>query len=449
MDTRQPAVEKLTASTYGHWKFEMKVYLVSRDLWDIVEGTEKLKDNATEKVKKEFRKRQQAAWSSICLSVSRDLQIYVRNTNTAQEAWDNLANHFQEKTLSSKISLRRKLYDAKMENNGSMEKHINNIKTIAEELEAIEDEQSEKDLVFILMSSVPCDYRNLITTLETLKEERLTWGYVRDRLLTEHERMKKFCAKGEERDFPNDDALFVGDSDRGHRGQSRGDQYWKKKIECHYCQEKGHFQYECKKKKIAEEERGKREKNETAAFCNDSQGEQLVEEFSSFGFSPEIALHVDVHEEDGGEWCLDSGSSYHMSGVRSDFNELLPLSSPIAVSLADDNTIPGIGVGSVGARIFDADDKVTPISFKNVLYVPGVKKRLLSIPQITDKGGEVTFKKNEVELKFSGRCYKFGKRDGKLYKLNNMSNDSVDRKKRTSDFKWEKKRVGVKSSVQN
>ena len=92
---------------------------------------------------------------------------------------------------------------------------------------------------------------------------------------------------------------------------------------------------------------------------------------------------------------------------------------------------------------------MTPISFKNVLYVPGVKKRLLSIPQITDKGGEVTFKKNEVELKFSGRSYKFGKRDGKLYKLNNMSNDSVDRKKRTSDFKWEKKRVGVKSSVQN
>ena len=101
-----------------------------------------------------------------------------------------------------------------------MEKHINNIKTIAEELEAIEDEQSEKDLVFILMSSVPSDYRNLITTLETLKEERLMWGYVRDRLLTEHERMKKFCAKGEERDFPSDDAMFVGDSDRGHRGQS-------------------------------------------------------------------------------------------------------------------------------------------------------------------------------------------------------------------------------------
>ena len=160
MDTRQPAVEKLTASTYGHWKFEMKVYLVSRDLWDIVEGTEKLKDNATEKVKKEFRKRQQAAWSTICLSVSRDLQIYVRNTNTAQEAWDNLANHFQEKTLSSKISLRRKLYDAKMENNGSMEKHINNIKTIAEEPEAIEDEQSEKYLVFILKSTVSFDYRN-------------------------------------------------------------------------------------------------------------------------------------------------------------------------------------------------------------------------------------------------------------------------------------------------
>ena len=80
------AVEKLTSSTYGHWKFEMKVYLISRDLWDIVEGTEELEDDATEKEKKEFRKREKAAWSNICLSVSRDLQIYVRNTNTAKEA---------------------------------------------------------------------------------------------------------------------------------------------------------------------------------------------------------------------------------------------------------------------------------------------------------------------------------------------------------------------------
>ena len=44
---------------------------------------------------------------------------------------------------------------------------------------------AEKDLVIILISSLPDDYNFLITALETIAEEKLTWDYVRDRLLHE------------------------------------------------------------------------------------------------------------------------------------------------------------------------------------------------------------------------------------------------------------------------
>ena len=101
------------------------------------------------------------------------LKIYIRNSKNAKEAWESLANHFEEKTLSSKISLRRQLYDAKLESSGDMVAHINHVKTIADRLEALDDTQSEKDLVYILMSSVPSEYRALITTLETLKEDQM------------------------------------------------------------------------------------------------------------------------------------------------------------------------------------------------------------------------------------------------------------------------------------
>ena len=40
------------------------------------------------------------------------------------------------------------------------------------------------------MSSVPSEYRALITTLETLKEDQLKWNYVRDRMITEYGRIK-------------------------------------------------------------------------------------------------------------------------------------------------------------------------------------------------------------------------------------------------------------------
>ena len=53
--------------------------------------------------------------------------------------------------------------------------HINRLKTIADHLEALDDAPPERELVMILISSLPDEYNNLITTLETLKEDKLTW----------------------------------------------------------------------------------------------------------------------------------------------------------------------------------------------------------------------------------------------------------------------------------
>ena len=43
-------------------------------------------------------------------------------------------------------------------------------------------------MVMILMSSLSEKYNNLLTTLETVKEEDLSLEYVRDRVLSEYER---------------------------------------------------------------------------------------------------------------------------------------------------------------------------------------------------------------------------------------------------------------------
>ena len=152
--TEENNTEKLTADNYHGWSFDMKCILTGKDLWDIVEGSEVIEDDFTEKQLKEFRKRDRKAHSLICLSVSADLKIYVRPTKTSKEAWDALANRFVEKTLSKIIEYRRKLYSARMENK-TMSDHVNNLKTISEHLESLDDPVVEKDLVMILISRLP------------------------------------------------------------------------------------------------------------------------------------------------------------------------------------------------------------------------------------------------------------------------------------------------------
>ena len=183
-------VEKLNAENYHSWKCNVKMYLVGKDLWEIVDGEEVVGMNADEEEKRKFKKRENLALSLICFSVTTNLQIYIRNAKTATEAWGNLSNHFEEKTLSRKIFYRRKLYSARMESGSDMVSHVNNLKTIAEHLEALDDAVAGKYLVMILISSLPEEFNNLITALETRKEEALIWTYVRDRVINEYERKK-------------------------------------------------------------------------------------------------------------------------------------------------------------------------------------------------------------------------------------------------------------------
>ena len=251
---------KLSNDNYYHWKFNMRMFLIGKDLWDIVQGTETLSeaDQADEDKKRKFKKRENSAMSYICLGVSTPLQIYVRAAKNAKEAWDCLSNHFEEKTLSRIIYYRRKLYALRMEKGTTMTAHVNNLKTIAEHLECLDDAVSDKDLVMILISSLPDSYNNLITALETLKQDSLTWTYVRDRVINEFQRRKGEDKKSRDKNL--DDALLTHGScsnnkftkKKGLSNQNSNNKNNQKQFKCHFCHEKGHFIKDCPKKAAAE-----------------------------------------------------------------------------------------------------------------------------------------------------------------------------------------------------
>jgi hypothetical protein len=62
-----------------------------------------------------------------------------------------------------------------------------------------------------------------------------------------------------------------------------------------------------------------------------------------------------------------------------------------------------------------------PISFRDVLFVPGLKKNLISVSTLQHKGLEVSFRGTKVLIHLKGSSITCGKvigvRDGKLYIL--------------------------------
>jgi len=86
----------------------------------------------------------------------------------------------------------------------------------------VEDPVQEKDLVIILISSLPDEYNYLITALETIAEDKLTWDYVRDRLIYEADKINKTKDVGGVREVTQD-ALFTRRQDRKKAVDKRKD----------------------------------------------------------------------------------------------------------------------------------------------------------------------------------------------------------------------------------
>ena len=106
-----------------------------------------------------------------------------------------------------------------------------------------------------------------------------------------------------------------------------------------------------------------------------------------------------------------------MTGVRGQFSVLTERALDIDVVLGDDRTVSAAGEGTV---IFQRES-LPPLKLSDVLYVPGLKKSLVSVSSIEDRGYEVVFRGGQVLLYPKGGSITsarvIGIRQGKLYRL--------------------------------
>lgn len=101
-----PHIKKLDGqNNYNSWKFFMKLYLIHEDLWECVTSNR----NDTDLTLKE-RRRDQKARSKICLMIQPHCLIHVRNDKTAKEVWNSLQNAFENKGLTRRLCLLKKLF---------------------------------------------------------------------------------------------------------------------------------------------------------------------------------------------------------------------------------------------------------------------------------------------------------------------------------------------------
>ena len=86
-------------------------------------------------------------------------------------------------------------------------------------------------------------------------------------------------------------------------------------------------------------------------------------------------------------WLIDSGASRHMTGNEEVLVNLSLKDSPHKVKLGDDSQYPIKGEGEA-IYLLESGKRM---KMQKVLYVPGLKKNLLSILALEEKGFRVAF----------------------------------------------------------
>lgn len=86
-------------------------------------------------------------------------------------------------------------------------------------------------------------------------------------------------------------------------------------------------------------------------------------------------------------WYIDNGASAHMFGGRECFFELSEKGVNVDVDLGDDRVVRVVGRGTI---LFQRESH-PPLRFHDVYYVLRMKKNLISVSTIEDRGFEVRF----------------------------------------------------------
>jgi len=104
---------------------------------------------------------------------------------------------------------------------------------------------------------------------------------------------------------------------------------------------------------------------------------------------------------------------------------LIQKDSPHKVKLGDDSQYPIKGEGEA-VYILDLGKRMR---MKGVLYVPGLKKNLLSISALEEKGFRVAFEDGQVlmwpKVKSFNKAVVIGIQEGGLYRLNGKATHAL------------------------
>ncbi|KAH9752684.1 hypothetical protein KPL71_014795 [Citrus sinensis] len=364
MATQRLDVEKFTGENDFHlWRLKMRALLVHQGIEEVLEDPRTSKKIS--KVKDEdMQEAMDKAHNTIILSLGDGVLREVGDQTTTAGLWKKLEDLYTKKSLTKRLSTKKRLYTLQMEEGSSLTTHIDAFNRIILDLEDINVKIEDEDKAIILLSSLPSSYEHFVDTL-LYGRQSLAMQDFKEALSS-----KESSKKSETKDGEGLSVRGRSEKRDGWKGKKKGRSKSKNSaLKCFHCHKEGHFKRDCPERKIKPKDANNRSGNAAVASEDSDEG------YDSAG----VLVASNMQTE--GKWVLDSGCTYHMCPHKNLFSSYQPFEGG-KVLMGNNASCKVIGIGSVRLKMSDGIIR----ELDNVRHIPELKRNLISLSML-DKAG--------------------------------------------------------------
>lgn len=381
------SIEKLVdESSYQIWKFQIIITFKASDLLKVINGESLLENQSNDQDKANWLKLDAKAQKIIITTIDRKFMMHIIDCENSKQMFDKIKNIFEKSTSDQLCNMLQQFYTFSYEKGTDMNMHISKIQNIVHKLRALNQNIDENMVISKILSTLPSQYSYFVTAWESTAANEKTLEKLVSRLLTEEKRsnskendseiafesIEKFCEKCKSKTHY---AKFCK-KEKGER-------------KCYRCGKHGHIARNC-----TTSSNNTQARNTIKTECKWCKKTNHREQDCYFRDKRRTNdSKVAFLSENGnlctGNFVVDSGSSSHMANSKSLFSILEETNSSIQVAKKEQK-MTAKGKGSIEGSNCVLND---------VLFVPELRRNLISVNMITENNGEVTFTKEKVVIK--------------------------------------------------
>ena len=392
-----------------------------------------------------------------------------------RKLWQALVKHYERDTMASKHATRAVMMSQRLAEGEDVSVYVSRITSCAQKLLSMGDVVSEDDQLFCLLNGLPESYDSFKYMIRL--KDQVTFATAVQHLKDQYEmsRLKDTISQdstalfaGHRQKYGNKlNTKSKGDESRpwcaihkskGHSTENCFSNKLNKKhqekkddkkggnkhgnVKCFKCGLKGHFASTCtqKKKKPSVDAKGdddEDEKGSLATHANEYSAHahddvdvnpfDVLCESACASECDDVKLQASlVASMKGGndvsEYILDSGATSHYINDLSVLHDIINLSQPKSVTVANNEKVT---ITKIGTMKLPGDNGVN-ILLKDARYVPSFTTNLVSVSRLTKNGAHVMFTKDVARLVKDGQTLLTAKRHGELYYINYKGRSSAD-----------------------